>query len=160
MARDFRELLEEASRHDQFGRFFKELQVGLKVVVSFQASETHSCDPAETLDDIYQYTKWEVSLRQINKPIDVPKIGAWDYFKHNVWAKKFDLPEFQRGMVGEFLTVREAQQVYEDVLEYALTHDQLESEDDVKVVDPDVNLKKAGGCGGCAGKKKPAQAEV
>lgn len=87
MAKDFRELLVEASRHDQFGRFFKEVQVGLKVVISFQASATHACEPAETLDDIYAYKKWEVILRQINKPISVPKVGAWDFLKNNVWAK-------------------------------------------------------------------------
>ncbi len=156
MARDFRELLVEASRHDQFGRFFKEVQVGLKVVVSFQASETHACDPAKTLDDIYEYTKWEVSLRQVNKPIDVPNVGAWTYLKNNVWAKKFDKPEFQRGMVGEFLTVRECQQILEDVIDYAKRNDQLESEDDIQVVEPDVKLKKVGGCGGCGSKKKAA----
>lgn len=153
MAQDFRELLVEASRHDTFGRFFKELQIGLKVVLSFQASSTHACEPEETLDDVYEYTKWEVSLRQINKPIDLPKVGAWSYFKNNLWAKKFDKPEFQRAMFGEFLTVEEAQQVFEDVIEYAMVHNHIESEDDIRVVEPDENLKKVSGCGGCAGKK-------
>lgn len=154
MARDFRELLVESSRHEVFGRCFKELQVGLKVVISFQASETHSCEPAETLDDLTEYTKWEVALRQINKPIDVPKIGAWTYFKNNLWAKKFDKPEFQRCMQGDFLTVAEAQQVFEDVIDYAMSNNQLDSEDDIRVVEPDENLKKSSGCGGCGGGKK------
>ena len=97
MAKDFREMLVESSRHEQFGRFFKELAIGIKVVLSFQASETHACEPAQTLDDVYAYTKWEVSLRQVDKPIDVPIIGAWDAFKEKEWAAPFDRPEFQRG---------------------------------------------------------------
>jgi len=164
MAKDFRELLVEASRHDTFGRFFKEIQVGLKVVISFQASETHACDPAETLDDVYAYRKWEVSLRQINKPITVPKVGAWTALKNNVWAKKFDLPEYQTCMLGEFLTVWETQRCFEDIIEYAMLNNQLDSEDDIRLVEPDENLKKAsGGCGGCGGAKKakkPAEAEA
>lgn len=156
MAKDFRELLVESSRHDDFGRFFKEIGVGLKVVVSFQASETHACEPAETLDDIYKYTKWEVSLRQADKPIDVPKIGAWAHLKHNLWAKPFDKPEFQRAMVGEFIPTKDCQQAFEDVVEYAMKNNQLESEDDIRIVEPDEELKKVGGCGGCGGgAKKP-----
>jgi len=163
MAKDFRELLVEASRHDTFGRFFKELQVGLKVVVSFQASPSHACEPAEVLDDVYAYTKWEVSLRQVDKPISTPKAGAWTFLKNNVWAKKFDLPEFQTCMLGEFLTLWEAQRCFEDVIEYAMLNNQLDSEDDIRVVEPDENLKKKGGCGGCGGAKKakkPAKAEA
>ncbi len=157
MAKDFRELLVEASRHETFGRYYKELQVGLKVVISFQASETHSCEPAETLDDVFAYTKWEVALRQGNKPIDIPNVGAWGYLKNNVWAKKFDKPEFQRCMQGDFLTVAEAQQVFEDVIDYAMSNEQLDKEDDIRIVDPDEDLKKVGGCGGCGGKKVEAQ---
>lgn len=163
MAKDFREFLVEASRHDTFGRFFKELQVGLKVVISFQASETHASEPAETLDDVYAYKKWEVILRQVNKPISAPRVGAWTFLKNNVWAKKFDQPEFQTCMLGEFLTVWEAQRCFEDVIEYATLNNQLDSEDDIRVVEPDENLKKASGCGGCGGAKKakkPAKAEA
>lgn len=160
MAKDFRELLVEASRHDTFGRFFKELQVGLKVVISFQASETHACAPAETLDDVYQYSQWEVALRQVNKPIDIPKVGAWGYLKNNVWAKKFDKPEFQRCMQGDFISVKEAQQVFEDVIEYAMSNDQLDSEADIKIVEPDVDLKKVSGCGGCGSKKAKPEAKA
>lgn len=161
MAKDFRELLVEASRHDQFGRFFKEIQVGFKMVISFQASETHACEPAETLDDVYQYKKWEVTLRQTNKPITAPKIGAWDFLKHNVWAKKFDMPEFQTGMIGEFLTVWEAQRCFEDVIEYATIKKQLESEDEIRIVAPDENFRmKARGCGGCGGGGKAEKAEA
>lgn len=158
MAKDFRELLVETSRHDQFGRYFKELQIGLKVVASFQASETHACAPMETLDDVNEYTRWEVSLRQVNKPITVPRVGAWDYLKNNVWAKKFDQAEFQTGMTGEFLTVWEAQRCFEDVIEYAMNNKHIESEDEIKLVEADANLKKSSGCGGCGGGKikKPA----
>jgi len=151
MAKDFRELLVEASRHDVFGRFFKELQIGFKAVVSFQASSVHSCEPAETLDDPYQYTQWEVQLRQIDKPIDIPVIGIWDEFKQNDWAKKFDRPEFQRSMVGEFVPTEEAQQVYESVLAYAIGADHIKSEDEILVLEPDAELKKLRGCAGCSG---------
>jgi len=154
MAKDFRELLVEGSRHDVFGRFFKELQVGLKVVISFQASATHASEPAETLDDVYAYSKWEVTLRQINKPITVPGVGAWHQFKNFVWAKKFDLPEFQTAVIGEFLTVSEAQECFADVIDYAIRTNQLESEDGIRLVDPDENLKQKSGCGGCGGKAK------
>ncbi|QJB56527.1 hypothetical protein [Pseudodesulfovibrio sp. zrk46] len=160
MAKDFRELLVEASRHDVFGRFYKELQVGLKVVVSFQASANHCCEPAETLDDPYAYTKWEVILRQADKNITIPKVGAWDFLKHNVWAQKFDQPEFQTCVIGEFLTVWEAQRCYEDVIEYAMIKKHIESEDDIRVVEPDENLKKTSGCGGCGGKKKAVAEKV
>lgn len=152
MARDFRELLVEASRHDVFGRFFKEVQIGIKAVLSFQASVNHACKPAETLDDIYAYEQWEVALRQTNKPIDIPKIGIWDYFKNNAWAKKFDRPEFQRSMVGEFMTTKEAQQIYEDVLEYAIKADHIKSEDEIRIVEPDEDVKKVSACAGCGGK--------
>jgi len=158
MAKDFRELLVEDSRHDVFGRFFKEVQVGMKVVISFQASATHACDPAETLDDVYAYRKWEISLRQTNKSIAVPGVGAWSQLKNFVWAKKFDLPEFQSAMLGELLTVREAQDCFEDVVEYAIRNKQLESEDDIHSIDVDENLKrKKSGCGGCGGGKPKAK---
>ena len=157
MAKDFRDLLVESSRHDVFGRFFKEIQVGLKVVLSFQASAVHACEPAETLDDLRAYRSWEVGLRQTNKPIDVPKVGAWSHFKHNVWAKKFDRPEFERRMIGEFVTTEECQRIYEDVLAYALANDQLDAEDQVRIVEPEENLKRSG-CGGCGPGKKATDA--
>jgi hypothetical protein len=157
MAKDFREMLVESSRHEQFGRFFKELAIGIKVVLSFQASETHACEPAQTLDDIYAYTKWEVSLRQVDKPIDVPMIGAWNAFKDKEWAAPFDRPEFQRAMVGEFIPTEHCQQILEDAIEYAMSKDQMDSEDDIRIVDPEVDLKRAGGCGGCNTKKPDAK---
>jgi len=154
MIKDFRELLVEASRHDQFGRVFKEIAVGFKVVISFQASEAHSCYPEETLDDVYKYSKWEVSLRQVRPAIDVPRVGAWDYLKHNYWAKPFDKPDFQRAMVGEFIPTKHCQQILEDVIEYAKLKNQIESEDEIRTVEPDEELKKASRCGGG---KKPAK---
>ncbi|CCH49847.1 hypothetical protein [Pseudodesulfovibrio piezophilus] len=161
MAKDFRKYLVEASRHEMFGRFFKELQIGLKIVASFQASATHASEPAETLDDMEAYTKWEVSLRQVNKPITVVHIGAWTHLQNQDWAKSFDKPEFQNCVTAEFLSVEEAQKCFDAVIEYAMANDQLDSEDDIRVVEPDENLKKAGGCGGCASKKKtePATAK-
>lgn len=159
MAKDFRELLVEASRHDVFGRYFKELQIGMKVVASIQASETHSSEPAETLDDVYAYTAWEVSLRQANKPITVANVGAWSYLKNNVWAKSFDKPEFVNSMDGQFIKTADVQQCFEDIIDYAMQNNQLDSEDDIRTIEPDENMKKksAGGCGGCGGGKKPAK---
>lgn len=156
MAQDFRELLVEASRHDHFGRVFKEIAVGLKVMISFQASDTHACYPEKTLDDVYAYSKWEVSLRQVQPAIDVPKVGAWNYLQHNYWAKPFDKPEFQRAMLGEFIPTKHCQQLFEDVIEYAKLKNQLDSEDEIRTIEPDEDVKKTSGCGGCGGGKKPA----
>jgi len=163
MAKDFRELLVEASRHDQFGRVFKEIAVGFKVMISFQASDTHSCYPEKTLDDIYEYTRWEVALRSTSPAIDVPKVGAWEFLQHNYWAKPFDKPEFQRAMLGEFIPTKQCQQILEDVIEYAMMKNQIESEDEIRILEPDEDIKKSrgGGCGGgCGGGKKPAAAKA
>lgn len=158
MVKDFREYLEEASRHPDFGRVFKEIGVGIKVVISFQASDTHSSSPEETLDDIYQYTHWEVTLRQSSPHIDVAKAGAWHYLRHNYWAKPFDKPEFQRAIIGEYIPVKDCQQILEDVIEYAKLKGQMESEDEISILDPEEPIKKiGGGCGGCGGAKKPAK---
>ena len=158
MAKDFREFLVEASRHDEFGRVFKEIAVGLKVLVSFQASDAHSCYPEETLDDVYKYSKWEVSLRQTQPAIDVPNIGAWAFLKHNYWAKPFDKPEFQRAMVGEYIPTKHCQQILEDVIEFAKLKKQLDSEADIHVIEADEEVKKKGGCGGCGGNKPVGKA--
>jgi len=153
MAKDFREYLVEASRNGMFGRVFKELAVGFKVLVSFQASETHACYPEATLDDVHEYTRWEVSLRSTTPAIDVPKAGAWEYFKHNYWAKPFYQPDFQRAMVGDNITVKDCQQIFEDVIEYAITKGHISSEDEIRIVEPDEEVKKTMGCKGCGGKK-------
>ena len=156
MTKDFREYLVESSRHDQFGRFFKEIAVGVKLVVSFQASETHGCNPQKTLDDIYAYDRWEVAIRQVKPAIDVPKVGAWNYLKHYYWAKPFDVPEFQRSVMGENIPVKHCQQILEDLIEFAMIKNQLDSEDDIRLVEPDENLKRGSGsgCGGGCGSGK------
>ena len=156
MAKDFREYLVESSRHETFGRFFKELSIGIKLMASFQASNSHSSEPVETLDDLTKYTKWEVALRQV-KPIDLPKIGAWDELREKEWAKPFDRPEYQRAMVGEFIPSEHCQQILEDCIAYAIAHNQMESEDDIRLIEPDEDIKKSSGCGRC-GSKKPAPA--
>lgn len=156
MAKDFRGYLVEISRHEQFGRVYKEVLVG-RVVISFQASEAHSCAPQETLDDPNVYDSWEVSLRQTKPAIDVPKAGAWSLLQHNYWAKPFDKPEFQRAMLGEFIPTKDCQQLLEDIIEYSTVKGHLESEDDIRLVDDDEILKKPtpapAGCGGCGGGK-------
>ena len=157
MAKDFREYLVEASRHDVFGRVFKEVAVG-RVMISFQASETHSCYPAETLDDLHAYTRWEVSLRAVKPAIDVARAGAWSYLMHNAWAKPFEKPDFQRTMQGDNIPARDCQRILEDIIDYAKAKGQIESEDDIRILEPDEEVKKnkalAGtGCGGCGGQK-------
>jgi len=156
MAKDFREYLVEASRHDVFGRVYKELAIGVKVLVSFQASSAHSCCPEETLDDPYAYTQWEVHLRQVYPAIDIVGIGAWHHLKQKDWAKPFDRPEFQKSMIGEFIPTEDCQQILEDVIEYAMLKEQLTSEDEIRLVEPEEEVKKTSGCGGCGGKKKAA----
>ena len=138
-----------------FGRFFKELQIGFKAIVSFQASNTHSCKPEETLDDIYAYEEWEVGLRQINKPIDIPHIGIWGRVQEQyLGPRSFDRPEFQRSMVGEFVTTEEAQQVYEDVLDYAIRSDHIKVRGTRSSWwNRDAELKKLRACTGCSGSK-------
>ena len=158
MAKDFREYLVEASRHDVFGRVFKEVAVG-RVMISFQASAIHSCYPAETLDDINAYTRWEVSLRAVKPAIDVARAGAWSYLMHNSWAKPFDKPDFQRAMQGDNIPTKECQKIFEDVIDYAIMKDQIKSEDEIRILEPDEEVKKntalkGGGCGGCGGGQK------
>ena len=154
MAKDFREYLVESSRHEEFGRFFKEIAIGSKLVVSFQASKIHSCNPEETLDDIYAYEGWEVAIRQVKPAIDVPRAGAWGHLQHYWWAKKFYVPDFQRAVMGERITVRDCQRMFEDVIEYAVIKKQLESEEDIRLVEPDENLKRKTNCGGCGDQKR------
>jgi len=163
MVKDFREYLVESSRHETFGRVFKELGFGDNFFISFQASDTHGSEPCETLDDVYAYTRWEVSLRANKPAIDVPNAGAWDFLKNNYWAKPFEKPEFQRAMLGESIPTKHCQQIFEDVIEYAMMKNQIESEDEIRVLEPDEDIKKSrgGGCGGgCGGGKKPAAAKA
>ena len=157
MAKDFREYLVEASRHDVFGRVFKEVAVG-RVMISFQASETHACYPAQTLDDLHAYTRWEVSLRAVKPAIDVARAGAWSYLMHNSWARPFEKPDFQRTMQGDNIPVKDCQRILEDVIEFAKAKGQIESEDEIRILEPDEEVKKnkaleGTGCGGCGGQK-------
>jgi len=156
MAKDFREYLVEGYRSDEFGRVFKELAVGFKLFVSFQASTVHSCTPEETLDDISRYTHWEVALRSTTPPIDTPNIGPWMTLRDKEWAEPFDRPEFQRAMLGEYIPTEHCQQILEDCITYAIEKGHIESEAEIHTVEPDEQVKKTMGCGGCAGKKKPA----
>lgn len=155
MAKDFREYLEEASRHEKFGRFYKEIGFGFKVVASIQASEVHASSPAETLEDPKEYTEWEVCLRQTNKPIDTIRIGVWGDLKQNDWATGFDRPEYAKYLMRENMPTDEVQQMFDDLVAFAIEKGQLESEDDISLIDPDEPIKKFGkGCSkGCASQK-------
>lgn len=155
MAKDFREYLEEATRHEKFGRFFKEISIGVKIVASIQASEMHACKPAETLDDPYGYSEWEVTLRQTNKPIETYKLGVWTDLKTHDWAEGFEGAEFARYVMRENMPTEEVQKMFDDLVAFASEKNQLDSEDEITTIDPDEPIKKIGkGCGaGCASKK-------
>ncbi|WP_147818917.1 hypothetical protein [Salidesulfovibrio onnuriiensis] len=154
MARDFREYLEEATRHERFGRYFKEIGIGFKLVMSIQASALHGCDPVETLDDVYGYKAFEVSVRQVSKPIEAPKIGAWSDLRAKPWAESFDREEFRRDMVRENVPVDEVQTIFEDIIEYARDKGHMEDGEEPRLLDPDEPIRPLRkGCGGCAAKK-------
>lgn len=153
MARDFRELLEEANRHEKFGRYFKEIGVGFKLVMSIQASTMHGSDPVETLDDVYGYKAFEVSVRQTSKPIEAPKVGAWGELREKPWAEGFDREEYRMDMVRENVPVQEVQTIFEDLVAYAREKGHLEENEEPVLLDPEApirNIRK--GCGGCASK--------
>ncbi|KAB1437207.1 hypothetical protein [Pseudodesulfovibrio senegalensis] len=155
MARDFREMLEEVSRDDEYGRYFKEIAIGFKLVMSIQASNMHGCEPAETLDDVYAYKSFDVSVRQFSKPIDAPKIGAWSELRAKEWAEGFDRPEYRRDMAKECVPTEVVQTIFEDIIDYAREKGHLEADQEPSLVDPEEPIRKMRkGCGGsCAAKK-------
>lgn len=154
MACDFRELLEEAESHAEFGRFFKEIAIGFKLVMSIQASEVHGCEPAETLDDVYKYKTFEVWVRQVSKPIDAPRIGAWSELRSKPWAEGFDRPEYHRDMMKENVSVEGVQTIFEDLIAYARKKGHLEEGEEPKLLDPNEPIRKVGkGCKGCSAQK-------
>lgn len=154
MAIDFRDYLEEATRHEQFGRFFKEIGIGFKIVASIQASNVHASKPAETLDDPKDYEAWEVTLRQVNKPIETYKLGVWTELKTRDWAQGFEGAEYARYVNRDNMPTEEVQKMFEDLIAFAKETNHLDSEDDITTIDPDEPIKKIGkGCGaGCASK--------
>lgn len=156
MTRDFREYLEEANRHDDFGRFFKEIGIGFKLVLSIQASTMHGSDPAETLDDVYAYKAFEVSIRQVGKPIEAPGIGAWCVLRDKAWAQGFDREEFRADMVRDNVPADEVQTILEDVIAYARDKGQLEEGEEPRLLDPEAPIRditKKKKCGSCASQK-------
>ncbi|GAB7023855.1 hypothetical protein [Salidesulfovibrio brasiliensis] len=154
MAIDFRDYLEEATRHEQFGRFFKEIGIGFKIVASIQASNVHASKPAETLDDPKEYEEWEVTLRQVNKPIETYKVGVWTDLKTRDWAQGFEGAEYARYVSRDNMPTEEVQKMFDELVEFAKETNHLDSEDDISAIDPDEPIKKIGkGCGaGCASK--------
>jgi hypothetical protein len=157
MAKDFRQYLEESDRSEDFGRFFKEIGIGSKIVASIQASSVHDCSPAETLDDLKAYETWEVALRQTNRPIYVTRVGVWEHLYEKDWAKDFEQPDFGRFLERVQMPTAEVQTMFDDLVSFALENDQLEKEEDIHMVDPDEPIKKIDknrklSCGGCQSK--------
>ncbi len=154
MARDFREMLEEVSRDDEFGRYFKEIAIGFKLVMSIQASNMHGCEPAETLDDVHEYKSFDVTVRQVSKPIDAPGIGAWSELRSRDWAEGFDRPDYRKDMTKDCVPVDVVQTIFEDIIEYAREKGQMEPDEEPVLVDPNKPIRSIRkGCGGCAAKK-------
>lgn len=123
MAQDFRELLKEASRDVRFGRWFEEINVLGMFAMSVQASNAHASVPAETLDDPFAYTAFEVTLKQKNVAfIEMPGYGAWETLSRKGWASRFERGYIAGLMEACEVPVDVVQQIYEDLLEYASTH--------------------------------------
>lgn len=117
MAADFRKLLKEVNRSDDWGRFYEEIVVQGLLVLSVQASSVHASTPEETLDDPTAYEAWEVALSQRGKrSLTQFGYGAWDELQKKPWAKLFKPHELDGIVVAEYVPPATVQQIYEDLL--------------------------------------------
>ncbi len=117
MAEDFRKLLKEANRSDDWGRYFEDIVVQGFLVLSAQASSVHASTPEETLEDVNGYTAWQVALSQNGKRTLTQKgYGAWDELSRKPWATHFTPHEIDGIMEAEFVPTEVVQQIYEDLL--------------------------------------------
>ena len=117
MAEDFRKLLKEANRSDDWGRYFEDIVVQGFLVLSAQASSVHASIPEETLDDPDAYEAWQVSLSQNGKRTLTQKgYGAWDELSRKPWAEHFTPHEIDGIRESEFVPTAACQQSYEDLL--------------------------------------------
>ena len=123
MAKDFRELLVEATRSEKWGRAFHEINVQGMFSLSVQASDCHGSIPAETLDDVYAYQAFEVQLSQktVNF-IEMPGYGAWNELSKKDWAQRFERGYIAGIMEAVEVPVEVVQQIYEDLDDYANEH--------------------------------------
>ena len=123
MAKDFRDLLVEAVRHEKWGRTFKEINVQGMFSFSVQASETHGSIPAETLDDPREYEAFEVQITQKTVPfIEMPGYGAWEELSKKEWAERFERGYIAGIMEADEVPVDVVQRIYEDLDAYANEH--------------------------------------
>lgn len=117
MAEDFRKLLKEANRSQDWGRYFEEIVVQGLLAFSVQASTVHASTPEETLDDLNAYEAWEVALSQRGKrTLTQFGYGAWDELKKKPWAKLFQPHEIDGIVVAEYVPTATVQEIYEDLL--------------------------------------------
>ena len=117
MAEDFRKLLKEANRSDDWGRFFEDVVVQGLIAFTVQASSVHASTPEETLDDLNAYEAWEVRLSQRGKRSLTQKgYGAWDELSKKPWAPLFKMHELDGIVEAEFVPTATVQQIYEDLL--------------------------------------------
>lgn len=119
MAEDFRKLLKEASRSEEFGRWFEDLDVSGKFLLSIQASDIHACTPTEVLDDPMAYQSFELILSQKDETLDLPGFGALEDFESCPWFKHVQPGEIGGFVRLEYVPAAEVQRIYEDLLEYA-----------------------------------------
>lgn len=119
MAVDFRTLLTQAEKTEDFGRWFKDIDVAGKFLLSVQASDVHTSIPARTLDDVYRYEAFELSLRQQDRLIDLPGYGAWHDFQDRPWIKYFKPGEIGGYCEADEVPAGVVQEIYEDLLAYA-----------------------------------------
>jgi len=119
MAEDFRNLLKEASRSDDFGRWFEDLDVAGKFVLSIQASDIHVCAPCAVLDDPKGYESFELILSQTDETLDLPGYGALEELEARPWFGYVQPGEIGGFVRLEYVPAAVVQQIYEDLLEYA-----------------------------------------
>lgn len=123
MAKDFRDLLVEETRHEKWGRAFREINVQGMFSLSVQASDCHGSIPAETLDDVHDYKAFEVQITQKTVPfIEMPGYGAWEELCTKEWAGRFERGYIAGVMEAAEVPVDVVQQIYEDLDAYADEH--------------------------------------
>ena len=122
MAEDFRTLLKESGRNGEEERFFEALVIGDWFIMDIQASPLHDCSPAAILDDPMDYENFQVNLSTQTGAIAYGSRGAWLELKDKPWASYFS--QYAPFLLeGAFIPPEDVQQIYEDLIEYADSHE-------------------------------------
>lgn len=118
MAQDFRDLLVEQERNGT-ERWFEDVKIGDRYLFSVQASSCHASTPEDLLDDVRDYTAFDVSIQSTKGVISYGRYASWDEFKDTDWAKRFDVKELPFLAQGEYVPTADVQACYEALLAYA-----------------------------------------